>query len=292
MKPAPFEYHAARAREEVFELLGQYGGEAKVLAGGQSLGPLLNLRLARPTALIDINPVSGLDAITVEDGWLEIGAMVRHRTVERSDDVRNRIPLLSEVMPWVGHPTIRNRGTLGGSLCHADPAAELPSVAVALGAEMVVQSKGGQRLIPALHFFTGIFSTQLQPDELLVATRWPQKWPRSGSAWIEFAPRQGDYALVGVAAVITLDVSGACLAAEIVCAGVAETPKPLQQAAAALAGKPLSDSAIASAAQLASAGLRPSSDLMASADYKRRLVRVLTQRALRIAYGRAKQEHQ
>lgn len=289
MKPAPFEYHAAHSLDEAFELLARFGDEAKVLAGGQSLAPLLNLRLARPAALVDINPLPGLDTIFTDGTTITLGALVRLRAAERDREVRDRQPLLAEGLPWVGHRTIRNRGTVGGSLCHADPAAELPAIAVALGAQMVIRSNRGSRTVPAADFFTGFFATVLEPDELLVECRWPPREPGVGSAWVELALRHGDYALVGVAAVISADAAGVCRSAVLTCAGVAETPALLIEATEGLVGQPLSEAAVVEACELAAVAIKPSSDLMASAAYKRRLVRVLGARALTTAYRRATQ---
>jgi carbon-monoxide dehydrogenase medium subunit len=289
LKPATFEYHAAHSLDEAFELLARFGDEAKVLAGGQSLAPLLNMRLARPAALVDINPLTGLDTISADGTTITLGALVRLRAAERDREVRDRQPLLTEGLPWVGHRTIRNRGTVGGSLCHADPAAELPAIAVALGAEMVISSKRGSRTVPAADFFTGFFATVLEPDELLVECRWPPQEAGVGSAWVELALRHGDYALVGVAAVISADAAGVCRSAVLTCAGVAEKPALLIEATEGLVGQPLNEAAVAEACELAAVAIKPSSDLMASAAYKRRLVRVLGARALETAYRRATQ---
>lgn len=290
MKPAAFEYHRARSLGDALEHLDRCGDEAKVLAGGQSLAPLLNMRLARPAVLVDINRLPGLDRIAVVDGSLEIGALVRHRAVERDPAVAEHVPLLAEATPWIGHPAIRNRGTLGGSLCHADSAAELPAVAVALRATIVVQGTGGTRTVPAAEFFTGAFTTTLAPNELLVGTRWPRRSTSTGSAWDEFALRAGDYALVGVAALVRIDESGHCGSATLVCSGVGNRPVALTQSTAALIGRPLSASVVADAAEAAAREVEPSSDLMASARYKRRLLGVLVARALTTAGRRARQE--
>src|SRR5712692_5366283 len=198
----------------------------------------MNMRLARPAAVVDINLLPGLDRISVDGGTVSLGALVRQRTAERSRLVQEQLPLLAEALPWVGHTTIRNRGTVGGSLCHADPAAELPAVAVALGAEMLIESKQGARTVPAADFFIGPLTSAVKPDELLVGVRWPGQQSRPGSAWVAGAMRHGDYALVGVAATVVVDSAGTCRLAELTCVGVGDRPIRLTAATEGLVGHP------------------------------------------------------
>ena len=289
MKPAPFDYVAARSLDEALEAMAERGPDAKLLAGGQSLLPVLNFRLAQPAVLIDLNGVAELDFVREEpDGGLRLGALVRQRRLEREPLVARRAPLLAEAVPFVAHPQIRNRGTLGGSLAHADPAAELPAVALALGARLLLKRRGGERWVEAREFFTGLFATALEPDELLAEIVVPAPSPRAGFAFVEFARRHGDYALAGVAAAVELDAEGRCRAAKLVYLSVGDGPVDSREASAALAGMPLDDEHIADAARLAAErDVDPLGDIHASTDFKRHLVRVLTGRALRTARSRA-----
>jgi CO/xanthine dehydrogenase FAD-binding subunit len=275
--------------DEAVELLRQFGDDAKILAGGQSLGPLLNMRLARPAVVVDINLIPSLDGIDVNGESVILGALVRQRAAERSPVLAQALPLLAEALPWIGHPTIRNRGTVAGSLCHADPAAELPAMAVALGAQMVVRSSRGPRTIAAADFFTGALSNALAPDEMVCETRWPRQKPGAGSAWVELALRHGDYAIVGIAAVVELDGQGGCRAVELVAAGAGDRPVRLAGVAEALVGGRLTTDRMAQACEAART-VTPASDLMASADYKRRVLKVLAMRALQAAFSRATPE--
>jgi carbon-monoxide dehydrogenase medium subunit len=276
--------------DEAISLLAQHGGEAKLLAGGQSLIPAMNFRLARPAILIDLNPVTELSYIHAANGdGLRLGAMTRQRAVERSPVVAKAAPLLHETMPFIAHPQIRNRGTVGGSIAHADPAAELPAVAVALDARCKVVSRRGSRTIAAGEFFTGLFSTALAPDELLVEIVLPAAGARSGWAFIEVARRHGDYALVGVAAAVSLDSQGRCRAARIGLLSVGDGPVLAAEAAKLLIGQQPSPDAIRAAADAAaSRDVDPSGDIHASAAYRRHLVGVLTRRALSRAFERCR----
>jgi carbon-monoxide dehydrogenase medium subunit len=248
----------------------------------------MNFRLARPAALVDLNRIKGLAGIEqTAGGGIRIGAMTRQRAAERSPLVSQRAPLLAEAMPWIAHPQIRNRGTIGGSLAHADPAAELPAVMLALEARFVVRSRRGERVVPAAEFFTGILSTALGPDELLTAIELPAPVARSGSAFLEVARRHGDYALVGVAARIELDPDGTCRDARVTLLSVADTPVLATQAGRSLAGRVLDAAAIDHAARAAVQEIDPASDLHASAAYRRHLAAVLVGRALRLAARRA-----
>ena len=287
MKPPPFEYHDPSSVEEALALLREHGDEAKALAGGQSLVPLLNFRLARPRHLVDLNRIPSLDYIREDDGAVAVGAMTRQRAVERSPLVRERCPLLAEAMPLVGHFQIRNRGTVGGSLAHADPAAELPAVVTALGGALVARRAGGQRVLPAERFFVAYLTTALAPDELLVEARFPAPPPRSGSAFLEVSRRHGDFALVGVAAVVTLDEGGVLTHAALALTGVGPTPVLAEAAAQLLVGDRPTPRAFEAAAREVSGGLRPDADLHASAEYRRHVAGVLARRALARAVERA-----
>jgi CO/xanthine dehydrogenase FAD-binding subunit len=288
VKPAPFAYHAPASVEEALGLLSSLGDEAKLLAGGQSLGPMLNLRLATPAALIDINRIEGLDYLTVgEEGALLLGPLTRHRTLEHSEVLRQGWPLLHEAIPHIGHLAIRNRGTIGGSLAHADPAGELPAVIVALEGQLLVEGPGRQRLVDAERFFATFFTTCLGPEEMLRAVRIPPQVPGTGQCWMEFAARTGDYALVGVAATVRLDTEGRYEAARLVCSGAAEVPL-VADAAVQLLGEHPSDELHESVGEAVSAATRPLSDVIASADFRRHLLRVLTRRALKVSVARAK----
>ncbi|HEY1291518.1 MAG TPA: xanthine dehydrogenase family protein subunit M [Chloroflexota bacterium] len=290
MKPPPFEYHRPGSKAEALELLGALGDEAKVLAGGQSLLALLNLRLARPAHLVDINRLDGaLSEIGEQpNGGLTFGALVRQRAAERSAAVRERSPLVAEALPHIGHHQIRNRGTVCGNLAHADPASELPAIALALEGEMVAESRArGQRTIQADDFFRGYLTTALEPDELLTEFRLPA-WP-SGAGWsfMEVSRRHGDYALVGVAAVVQLDANGTYTDARLAFTGAAPGPVRVRAAEAALEGAPISEDAINAAAERVGPAIDPVSDVHASAAYRRHVAAVLTRRALREAAGRA-----
>jgi CO/xanthine dehydrogenase FAD-binding subunit len=286
VKPPPFDYYAPVTVEEALELLVRYGGEAKVLAGGQSLMPLLNFRLTRPAALVDLNRIPDLAYIREHDGWLYLGAMTRQRTIELSPLVRQRVPLLAEATRWVGHLPIRTRGTIGGSLAHADPAAEYPAVLTALEGEVVVRGPRGQRLLGAGALFQSYLTTSLAPDEILTEVRLPATPPGTGVAFEEFARRHGDFAIVGVAALVTVD-GEECRQARLAAAGAGPTPVRLRAAEEILERRGLGDEAIAAAAARASELVQPDSDLHASADYRRHLTRVLATRALTRARARA-----
>jgi carbon-monoxide dehydrogenase medium subunit len=290
MKPPSFEYFAPTSTAEALALLSQYGYDAKPLAGGQSLIPTMNFRLAQPGALVDLNPITELAYIRPgDDGGLRIGAMTRQRQVERDPLVAQRAPLVHETMPFIAHPQIRNRGTFGGSLAHADPASELPAVATALNARFRARSQKGERWIPVSEFFVSLFATALEPDELLLEVALPPLPPRTGWAFTEMARRHGDYALVGVAAVVTLDERDRCQAAKLVFLSVGDGPVVAEQAAQALTGQTLTPDAILAAAETAAqADIAPNNDIHASAGYRRHLAKVLARRVLSQAVERAK----
>jgi CO/xanthine dehydrogenase FAD-binding subunit len=287
MKPAAFDYLAPASLEEALALLAELGEGAKPLAGGQSLVPLMNFRLVRPQHVVDLNGLRELSGIREDDGHLVIGAMTRQRAVETSALVSERCPLLAEAMPQIGHVQIRNRGTVGGSLAHADPAAELPAVVAALGGELVVQSTRGRRAVKAEQFFVGYLTTAARPGELLVEVRLPASPPRTGSAFLEISRRHGDFALVGVAATVTLDSAGVCTGSAIALTGVGPTPVVARDAARALIGvKPTGD-VFETAGRRVSNSVQPDSDLHASSDYRKHVAGVLTRRALARAAERA-----
>lgn len=295
MKPAPFEYLAPDSLDAALDLLARSGGEAKLLAGGQSLIPVMNFRLAQPSLLVDLNRLRDLDSLReardgdTDGGGLRIGAMTRQRKLERDPLVPRLAPLLREAVPFIAHPQIRNRGTVGGSLAHADPAAELPAVMVALDARFRLQRAGGERWVEARDFFAGLFATVLEPEEMLVEVALPPPPPTTGWAFMEVARRHGDYAQVGIAARVSLDESGRCREARLVYLSVGDGPVEAREAARMLAGTDLSDEAIAAAADKASrVEMDPTGDIHASADFKRHLARVLTGRALRLAAARAR----
>lgn len=288
MKPPLFDYHDPRNLDEALELLLRYGGEAKVLAGGQSLMPLLNFRLSRPAALVDINRIGALGYIREEDGQLRLGAMTRQRAIEFSPLVRERLPLLQEATTLVGHLPIRTRGTIGGSLAHADPAAELPAVVTALDAELVVRGPGGERILRPQEFFLGYLTTALAPDEILVEIRLPTTPAGSGWAFEELSRRHGDFALAGIAAVLVAD-SRRCRMARLAAAGVGPTPVRLRGAEEILEREGLSKESLEAAAARAQELVEPDGDLHASADYRRHLTGVLTGRALHRAAARCRE---
>ncbi len=279
MKPAPFAYHRPTTLDEAFDLLERYGSDGCILAGGQSLVPALNMRLATPAAVIDINRLPGLDGIRLTPEGLLIGALARQEAVERSPLVARHAPLIAQAMPHVGHLAIRTRGTFGGSLAHADPAAELPACVVALGAVIRVAGRGGVREIPAADFFRGLFTTALEPGEILTEVVVPAIEPGWRSAFDELARRHGDYALAGLAAHCRL-TDGTIEEARLVYTGVGLTPVRGMNAEAVLRGRRLDGNAIAEAGRALDADLDPPADVHASAALRRHLARVLLTRVL------------
>jgi carbon-monoxide dehydrogenase medium subunit len=288
MKPASFEYFAPTTLDETLELLHEHGDEAKILAGGQSLMPLMNLRLARPKIIVDINRLSGLDGIALTgESDLVIGALARHRTVEKSALVREHNPLLAAGMPLIGHFQIRNRGTIGGSLTHADPAAELPALAVLLGCEFSLARKGGVRILAAADFFLGYMATAIEPEELLTEIRFP-RW-RSRSVWAidEIARRKGDFALVGVSLSAELDGDANIQNVAVVMFGVGGKPQRIESAASILKGRRVDRGLLCELGQAVAEELEPDSDIHASAAYRKEVGGVLTRRALESALARS-----
>jgi aerobic carbon-monoxide dehydrogenase medium subunit len=285
VKPPPFEYVVPRTLDEAVNALVESNGEAKVLAGGQSLIPLLNFRLARPARLVDLNRVPGLAYVEQRDGGLAVGAMTRDATVERDRLVAQQLPLLDEAIRWVGHAAIRSRGTIGGNLAHADPAAELPAVAVCLEAVLTVVGPRGRRTVRAEDFFAGYLTTVLEPDEILVEAWCPAVAAGSGQAWLEFARRHGDFALVGVAVSLTVE-HDLIERARIVLTGVGGKPFRAREAETLLVGGTVHERAPAAAAAVRSA-VDPDADIHASRAYRTHLAGVLTERAILVAYERA-----
>jgi carbon-monoxide dehydrogenase medium subunit len=289
MKPPRFAYHDPATRGEALALLATHADDAKVLAGGQSLVPLLNMRLAQPAHLIDINRIADLAYVREVDETLAIGALTRHRTVEHSDLVRKYCPLLAAAVPFIGHPPIRSRGTIGGSLAHADPAAELPAVLMALDGVVRVESHRGSRTIPAAELFLDQLQTSLASDELITEIYFPVAQPRTGTAFVEVSRRHGDFALVGVAAQLTLNEDQTIADARLALLGVAATPVSAQEMTAMLIGAQPGDEIFSAVAEQASSSLDPASDIHASAQYRRHVANTLVKRALQTAAHRASQ---
>lgn len=279
MKPAPFEYHAPETVADAVAVLAAHGDEAKPLAGGQSLVPMLALRLTRFEHLVDLNRVDDLAGATQRDGTLVVGAMTRQATLERPEHTAD-VPLLGLAAPLIGHFQIRNRGTVGGSLAHADPASELPAVALALDAELEVATTGGPRLVPAAEFFVGNWTTTLAPDELLVAARFPIWSGRCGFAVEEVARRYGDFALTGTAAGVALDGDGRVERAAVALFGMGSTPLRAPAAEAGLVGRTAAEVDLAELGQLAVRDLDPPDDVHASARYRRTVGAHVVARAL------------
>ena len=288
MKLPPVEYEAPATIAEAVGLLAEHQDEASVLAGGQSLIPLLALRLARPAVLIDINGVAELSGMSRADGWLAVGAMTREYVAEESEAVADAVPLLAAALPLIGHEAIRSRGTIGGSLAHADPAAELPAVARALDAEFVVRSQSGERVIPAADWFEGYLTTARRPDEVLVEVRFPAAAPGTGVAFQEVARRHGDFAIVGLAASLTL-ADGVISDARLAFSGVADVPVRAADAEDLLVGERPSAELFAEAARRATAGLDPPADLHGSSEYRKKVAATLVRRGLRAAAGNARE---
>jgi carbon-monoxide dehydrogenase medium subunit len=288
MKPPRFDYHAPHSIDEAVELLARYGGDAKVLAGGQSLMPMLNFRLARPAALVDINRIPELAYVREADGAVAFGAMTRQRTIEFSPLVAHRLPLLHEATRWVGHLPIRSRGTIGGSIAHADPSAEYPAVLTALEGEVVAQGPRGRRTLEPRELFETYLTTRLAPDELLVEVRLPVTPTGAGTAFEEFARRHGDFAIVGIAAMVVRD-GARCTAARLASAGTGSVPVRLRAAEEILERDGLGDAAVEAAAARAAELVDPDADVHASAEYRRHLTRVLTARAIRKSVERSRE---
>ncbi len=288
MKPASFKYVAAASLDHALALKAEHGDEARFLAGGQSLIPAMNFRLARPEVLIDINGLTELSGIDrSEAGRLRVGALTRYRSLERDADFLGACPLFADALPHIAHPQIRNRGTIGGNLSHADPASELPALAVAMQAEMGITSVTGERRVPASEFFVGLLTTDLGSDEMLVDITFPARRPLSGACFMEIARRRGDFAIAGVAALVSLDDERRCAEVRISLCGVGETPVDASGAASTIVGHRLTGEAIEAVAGRVQQSIEPSGNVHASADYQRHVAGVLTQRVLRTAHQRA-----
>jgi carbon-monoxide dehydrogenase medium subunit len=286
MPATAFEYHAPSTIQEALSLLTQYAGEAKILAGGHSLIPIMNLRLAQPKALIDLGKVSGLSGIREDNGTVVIGAMTTHYMVESSSVLQAKVPLLPETAAVIGDVQVRNRGTIGGSIAHADPAGDLPAAAVALDMQLKAVGPRGERTLRAREFFVDILTTTLQADEILTEIRVPAFAPRTGSAYEKFPNPASRYAIVGAAAVVTVDGNGVCQKASVGLNGITGKPLAAVGVEQALVGKRLTDQTIQEAAAKATDGLDPLGDIFASAEYRAHLARVYTKRALARASGR------
>jgi len=288
MKPAEFDYYAPASVEEALDLLAELGYDGKVLAGGQSLVPAMNFRMALPSALVDLNSIPELFYIKEEDGGLAIGAMTRDSQVEHSSLVADRAPMVVETMPYVAHPQIRNRGTFGGLMAHADPTAQIPAVAFALNARYLLRKKEAERWVTSEEFYIGPFTTAIEPDEILAEVVIPAAPERSGSSYQQVARQHGAQGLVGVASLVTLDESGRCQDARIVLTSVGETPVFAHQAVQSLLGELPTAEMIQAAAEMAStADIDPGSDIHCTVEYRRHLANVLTRRSLTAAFERA-----
>jgi aerobic carbon-monoxide dehydrogenase medium subunit len=287
MIPAPFDYHAPGSLAEAIGLLQQHGDDAKVLSGGQSLLPLLKLRLASAAHLVDIGRIPGLEYIKEEGGYLKIGGRTRESALERSDVIKAKYPILHDTALVIADPLVRNRATVGGNLAHADPANDHPATMLALGAEVVAAGAGGERVIPITQFFTGIFSTALRPGEILVEIRIPAPPPRSGGAYVKLERKVGDFATAAAAAQVTIGADGKVARAGIALTSAGPTPIKATAAEQFLVGKLPDGAAVAQASKLASDAASPSADRRGSVEYKREMARVLTARALTRAVARA-----
>jgi carbon-monoxide dehydrogenase medium subunit len=288
MKPAPFEYRVPHSIEQALEFIHDHADAAKILAGGQSLVPAMNFRVVQPSMLIDLNHLNELDYVREDGEYLRIGALTRERTLEFNTLIQNKSPLLHEAAPHIAHPQIRNRGTIGGSIVNADPAAELPVLMIALDARLKACSVSGERWIEAKDFFMGMFTTALEPDEILIEIELPFIAARTGWSFMEVAPRAGDYALMGVAACVTLNEDGKCAQAKLVYLNAGDGPVHATKASRILEHELLNDQLIESAAAQASQKeITPFGNIHASAEFQRHLAKVLTRRALTQASQRA-----
>jgi carbon-monoxide dehydrogenase medium subunit len=284
MKPAPFEYHAPATLDEALETLASVGSEGAPLAGGQSLTPLMNLRLARPAHIVDINRIEGLDYFHFDEDHLRVGALVRHSHMERSQEVRSRLPLVSAVVPFIGYPAIRHRGTVVGSLAHGDPAAEWPCLALALDAQITLARSGASRKVDASAFFKTMLTTVKEPDELLTEVLFRTDFHAWG--FFEFARRHGDFAVIAAAVTIRLE-NGAIAESRISLAGAADRPLRVHEAEDAIAGETLTTNTANRAGGIAQEVVDPLADIHGSSAYRKELVGVAVERALREAADRS-----
>jgi CO/xanthine dehydrogenase FAD-binding subunit len=290
MKPAPFTYILATSLDHALLLKAEHGDEARFLAGGQSLIPAMNFRLARPAVLIDINRIPELAGVDLSrTDQVRLGAMTRYRALERDGDFLKICPLFADALPHIAHPAIRNRGTVGGNLSHADPASELPAIAIAVRAKMRIKSSRGERELAASDFFVGLLATDIQPDEMLVEVTLPKTPPKSGSCFMELARRRGDFALAGVAAIVSLDDDDCVTHLRLALCGVGETPVDASTAAASLIGQKCTEAAIEAVAADVQKALAPSGNIHASPEYQRHIAGVLIRRAIAAARERIAQ---
>ena len=288
MKPAAFKYIAAASLDHALKLKADHGDDARFLAGGQSLIPMLNFRIAQPRVLIDLSALTRLSYVAHDNSAiLRIGALTRYRTLERDPLIAEALPLVREALPHIAHPQIRNRGTLGGNLAHADPASELPAIVLALEGRLRAQSVAGERWIDARNFFVAPLTTALQVDEMLIEVQLPARPARSGFCFMEIARRRGDFALMGVAIAMTLGVFGRCSHARVVLCGAGDTPVDVSEAAGGLIGQNLDNAAISHVATLVQKAIDPPGNIHANKGFQRHLAGVLVERGLRIALERA-----
>jgi CO/xanthine dehydrogenase FAD-binding subunit len=291
MKPAAFKYIAATSLAQALALKAEHGDDAKFLAGGQSLMPAMNFRLAQPAVVIDINGIEDLSGIRPSGATTRVGAVTRYRTLQRDQAFALMFPLIGEALPHIAHPQIRNRGTIGGNLSHADPASELPAIALALRARFRVQAAKQERWVEASDFFTGALATDLKPEEMLVEIELPRAKPRTGACFMEIARRRGDFAIVGVAVMMTLGERDECTDIRLTFCGVGETPIDASSAGDALVGHQPTEAAIIDVAKAAQTLIHPGGSVHATADYQRHIAGVLTERALQTAKLRARDGH-
>lgn len=289
MKPPVFKYLRVASVEEAVSVLAEYGGDAKILAGGQSLVPMMNFRVAQPAVLVDINPVKELDYIRPQDGWLRIGARTRQRSLEKTPEVAQKCPLLVAAVKWIGHPQIRNRGTIGGSLVHGDPTAELALVATLLDAELTIQGKGKSRTVGPADFFEGVMATRIDEDEILTQVSFPVTPPRSGYGFRELCIRHGDFAIVAAAAQVTLSENGRCAAARVAVSGAGAKALRIPGAEEVLVGEIGSAQVLDAAAARVPGEVEPIGDLKGSEAYRREMAKVFVRRALEDAWSMAKE---
>jgi CO/xanthine dehydrogenase FAD-binding subunit len=292
MKPAPFRYVAAKTVEQALALKAEHGDEARFLAGGQSLVPTMNFRLTQPALLIDINRLSELAGVTNGAAdRLRIGAMTRYRSLERDPAIERKLPLIHEALPLIAHPQIRNRGTIGGNLAHADPASEMPAIVLTMGGRLRAQSVKGERWIDASNFFVGALTTALEPDEMLMEIELPVAAPRSGACFMEMSRRRGDFAIIGVACIVRVDEAGKCAEARIGLCNAGDGPVFATAASQSLVGKAIGAADIAEAAALVQSDIDPGGSIHASKEFQRHIAGVLTTRALTTANERAGRDH-
>jgi CO/xanthine dehydrogenase FAD-binding subunit len=291
MKPAPFRYVAARSLEQALALKAEHGDEARFLAGGQSLVPAMNFRLTQPAVLIDINPLKELAGIRNGGDEVRIGALTRYRGLEREPMTQVKLPLIAEALPVIAHPQIRNRGTIGGNLAHADPASEMPAIVLTLGGRLHAQSAKGERWIEARDFFVGALTTALEPDEMLTEVELPVAPADGGACFLEMSRRRGDFAIIGVACIVRVDQAGTCAEARIGLCNAGDGPVFATAARQSLVGKAIGAAEIAEAAALVQGGIDPGGSIHASKEFQRHIAGVLTTRALTAANERARRDH-